>query len=144
MNRDPKTRSELCATTEKWCAAYSGAVPYSGRKVIPGTVKFEIGTAEKAYFEGIPEDNGNIEWRRTSGTPLADGDIIGKMNLASGYWDICFNNRDLIQDGEQITVSYDWQPHHLSGAEVLIRINNEERFVPIGELQSALYSYLDD
>lgn len=143
MIPDPKTKTEICGTLVDYCHAYSGCVHYGGRKVLPETIKFEIGTPEKTYFEGSLE-GGVIQWRRLSGAPLAKEALTGRMNEATGGWDIIFNDHSLLQPGEQITITYDWQPHHLTDAEVLVRVNNEERFVPIRELQSALYSYLGE
>jgi hypothetical protein len=145
MNREPRTKTELCAITDGYTAHYSGAVPWGGRDVIKGSVVFRIGTPESSYFEGcVDEAREIIRWRRLSGAPLDPNDITGKFSPHSGYFQIIFNNKGLIQDGEQITVTYDWQPHHLTGAEVLVKVNNEERFVSIEELQSALRSYLGE
>lgn len=145
MNRDPRTKTELCATTERGCYHYSGSIPYFGRDVVKNSVVFQIGTPDKIYFEGRAEDEWDrVSWKRLSGATLNPGDIETVWNARSGYFQIVFHNRDLVQDGEQITVSYDWQPHPLSGAEVLVKVNNEERFVPIEELQHALHSYLGE
>ena len=145
MNREPRTKTELCATTDGYTACYSGAIPWGGREVVKGSVVFKIGTNTQEYFEGrVVEERETIVWRRLSGAPLGPNDIAGTFSPNAGYYQIIFNNKSLIQDGEQITVSYDWRPHHLTGAEVLVRINNEDRLVPIEELQRAMNSYLGD
>ena len=145
MNRDPKTQTEFCANIEKDCTSYNGAIPYHRRAVIEGSVVFRIGTETQTYFEGRADDKaGTINWERLSGASRGTGAITSRWHRIAGSWSIQFSDSSLLSEGERITVTYDWQPHHLSGAEVMVRVNNEERFIPIEELQSALYNYLGE
>ncbi|MGD9729309.1 MAG: hypothetical protein AB7V39_23445, partial [Nitrospiraceae bacterium] len=133
MNLAPRTKTEFCANTVSNCLLYGGSVPTQWRRVIPGSVVFRIGKPDKTYFEGRADDaRGTIEWSRLSGAPFRKEDIFSTWSY--GNWQIQFLDPSLVCDGEQLTVSYDWQPHHLHGAEVLVRLNNEERYVPIQDL----------
>jgi hypothetical protein len=69
--------------------------------------------------------------------------MAGDWNDQSGVWRIDLGDH-VLEKGEEITLTYKWQPHYLHGAEVMVRLNNEDRFVPIADLQKALRNYLGD
>jgi len=143
MNREPRKQTELCATTNGVCRVYQGAIPYGGRKLIRGTEVFRIGNVLTSciYFEGRPDEHGVIRWTRTTSGKAAKA--TGTWNYQTGFYSIEFDESELAKD-EEITLSYKWQPHHLTGAMVMIRINNEDRLIPIEELQAALVERLTD
>lgn len=142
MELEPQRETVSLGTTQDYCLSYAGAIPYDGRRVIPGSVVFQIGDpiTMKTYFEGRPTESGSIEWTRKAG---GDHGLTGTFRLDTGQWHIDFG-RTKPERGEEITVTYRWQPHYLSGAEVMVRVNNEDRLVPIRDLQKALWSYLGD
>ena len=140
MNHAPRKQREVLATTDNAVTLlYAGAAAFDGRRPIPGSVVFTIGPGSRVYFEGRVDDSGVINWVRKSG---GKPPLRGEFNSRTGFWQIEFQH-GAVAKGEDITISYDWQPHYLSGAEVMVRINNEDRLVPIEDLQAALYSRLE-
>ncbi len=140
MELATRSRHEIQCTTIAGCLSYSGAVNYDGRRPIKGTEIFRIRCPKTntLYFEGIPGDSGVIRWSRRSGAPAK---LTGTFNRFSGYWSIEFD-KDNVSKGEEVSISYDWQPHYLTGAKVMVLLNNEERLVPIEDLQKAICSHL--
>jgi len=141
MNLDPRFCCKSLGFGDGRSTVYNGAVPFGGRKILPDTVIFRIGARPgvSPIFEGRLGENGTIKWTRVSTRGPAD--MSGVWHPQAGYWQFDTGKTPLSTE-EEITVEYQWQPHHLHGAEIMVRLNNEERFIPIEDLQNALHQYL--
>lgn len=149
MELMPRRRTELLSVVQDRCSNYSGAVPLGGRRVIHGSEVFRVGRRDTGavYYEGRPVNNaacdhapGTVAWIcRSTNEPTRFQSV---WNRAAGFWKIQFNG--FPETGLEITLSYSWQPHYLYGAEIMVRLNDEERFVPIADVQAAFHHYLAD
>jgi len=123
----PRKRTDSCCSTDRTILTYTGAIPFNARQVIPGTEVFRICCIDtgKVYFEGRPDKSGLILWYRLAG---GEAGVRGQWNRFTGAWEIVFN-KGVSGDNEEILLTYEWQPHYLNGAEVMVRLNNEDRMV---------------
>jgi len=142
MNRENRKMEVVLSKTFKHCGHYQGSIPLDGRKMVEGSGRFFIRNPQGVdYYVGTPGQDNNINWSRVAGAATK---ITGYILPHAHYWQIHFDDLGEVADGEEIIFTYEWTPHHLHGAEVMVRVNNEERWVPITELQAALSSYLGE
>jgi len=135
-----RKRTDNCGSTDRTILSYIGVIPFNARQIIPDTEVFRVCCKDtgKVYFEGRPDESGLILWSRLAGGKAS---VRGKWYHSTGAWEIMFDP-GVPSDNEEILLSYEWQPHYLSGAEVMVRINNEDRMVPVKDLRDALHGYL--
>jgi len=110
------------------------------RKIIPGSEIFRVRKVEHTYLLGRADTAGVVNWiRKASGTAL---EASSSYSRATGQFMVTFP--DPIEDGAELSVTYKWRPHYLSGAQVMVHINGEDRFVPIRDLQQAFGTDLSE
>ncbi len=111
------------------------------RDIVPGSEIFRVKKGDHTYFVGRADIDGVVGWiRRASGKKIHAPSTYCRT---TGQFQVTFCD-GAPEPGEELSVSYKWRPHALSGALVMVHVNGEDRFVPIRDLQQALGTDLGD
>ena len=139
MVRPTRTATEFLGIGNGWNSTFSANIR-TDREIVPGSEIFRVRKGEHTYFMGRANPAGVVDWiRRASGKAL---DTSSTFDRTTGQFMVTFP--EPIEDGEELSVTYKWRPHYLSGAQVMVHLNGEDRFVPIRDLQQAFGTDLGD
>ena len=139
MVRPTRTATEFLGTGNGWNSTFSANIR-TDREIVPGSEIFRVRKGEHTYFMGRANTAGVVNWiRKASGKAL---DTSSTYDRTTGQFIVSFP--EPIEDGEELSVTYKWRPHYLSGAQVYVRLNGEDRLVPIRDLQQAFGTDLSE
>jgi len=144
IQQEPIKQFEVLASTNGHSRIYGGLLKLKRPEdIVNGSVRLFIGAegANSPRFVGQPASDGRLRWEAVSSEDEHHANTLGGTLIATTYSVVCHGLP--LSAGNEITITYEWQPHYLNGAEVLVRLHNEERFVPIADLKEALRRHLE-
>jgi hypothetical protein len=140
MVRPVRTATRHLGTGNGVCVCFSANLR-TDRDIVPGSEIFRVKKGEHTYFIGHANVSGNVQWiRKASGKLLKTNSTYCRN---TGQFMVAFLEGPL-EDGEELSVTYKWRPHYLSDAQVYVRLNGEDRLVPIRDLQQAIGTDLSE